>query len=439
MSTRTIQPPPRHAGARPSALARGRTMLDDPVVGNALIMVLTTLLMAGAGTTFWIVVARLAQPAEVGVASTLVTAAEALGFFAQLGLNVSLLRSMSHSTRPASDVTTASLVVALAGVALAVAYAGVVPSLSPGVARALDWSVVPVFALLVAATAVNQLTDSLFLALDRVRANLWVNGVLTGTVRMAVPFALAGAGAFRIFGVLGATSVLAAGASIAVILHRLPDRPSLRPSPGFGSARGLAAAGYVVNGLLITPQLVLPLIVINTMGAALNAVFFISFQVANLLNHAVYTVGNAMYAEAERTTAAPRAVTRRGARTMAAAVVLGAGTVVLAAPLLLAVFGARYADAGAPALRLLALGASGVALNYWAAMRLRLTASGRTMVLAQLISTGLTLAGVAWGAPHGLTGVALGWWLGQSAGGAIALLLTRLAQDRSPYDRKVHG
>ncbi|MGZ4475513.1 MAG: lipopolysaccharide biosynthesis protein [Nocardioides sp.] len=438
MSVGTLPSGPRHSAVRPSPIGRARAVLDDPVVGNALIMVLTTLLMAGAGTLFWIVVARLAQPAEVGVASTLVSAAEALAFFAQLGLNVSLLRSMSHSTRPASDVATAGLIVALAGVALALAYAALVPSLSPGVARALGWTAAPVFALLVAATAVNQLTDSLFLAVDRVRANLWVNGVLTGGVRMALPFTLAGAGAFHIFGVLGATSVLAAGASVAVILRRLPDRPSLRPSPGFGSARGLAASGYVVNGLLITPQLVLPLVVINTMGAALNAVFFISFQVANLLNHAVYTVGNAMYAEAERNTAEQRAITQRGARTMTAAVVLGAGVVVLAAPLLLAVFGAQYADSGVGALRLLALGASGVGLNYWAAMRLRLIATGRAMVLAQLISTGLTLTGVAWGAQHGLTGVALGWWLGQSAGGAISLLLTRLAH-ATTYDKEVHG
>ena len=60
--------------------------------------------MAGGGALFWVIAARLASPEDVGLAGSLVAAADSLALFAQLGLNIAMLRTMPTSSRKAADV-----------------------------------------------------------------------------------------------------------------------------------------------------------------------------------------------------------------------------------------------------------------------------------------------------------------------------------------------
>ena len=54
--------------------------------------------MAGGGAVFWVIAARLATPEDVGLAGSLVAAADSLALFAQLGLNIALLRPCRPAT-----------------------------------------------------------------------------------------------------------------------------------------------------------------------------------------------------------------------------------------------------------------------------------------------------------------------------------------------------
>ena len=87
--------------------------------------------MAGGGALFWVIAARLATPEEVGLAGPLVAAADSLALFAQLGLNIALLKTMPTSTHKAADVATASLIVLTAGVVFALVYSLLLPLTSP--------------------------------------------------------------------------------------------------------------------------------------------------------------------------------------------------------------------------------------------------------------------------------------------------------------------
>ena len=90
-------------------IAKLRAARSDQLLANSALIFLTTVLMAGGGALFWVIAARLATPEEVGLAGSLVAAADSLALFAQLGLNIAILRTMPTSDRKAADVLTASL------------------------------------------------------------------------------------------------------------------------------------------------------------------------------------------------------------------------------------------------------------------------------------------------------------------------------------------
>ena len=409
-----------------NAIDRLRTSLRDPLIRNSALMLATTLTMALVGSVFWVLAARFASRTAVGLGSSLVTTAEALAIFALLGLDVSVLRTMPRSDRRASDALIAGGIVAATGGVLALGYGLLLPVIAPDLAHIVSrpW-LLPLFVLLVAGTALNQLTDSMFLAINRVVTNFWVNGLLMSAVKLGLPFALVGAGGFAVFGAVGGSALLAAVVSMWAILRYLPDRPSLRPSTAFRRTGRFAGAGYLSHVLYITPQLVFPVLIINAQGAAASAVFFVSFQIVTLLNHGVYTISSSMFAEVSRDSQRLEAIVRKAGRTIAVIAVGGIAILVAAAPILLAVFGPDYSHGGTTTLRILALGTIGVALNYWSAVRLRIAHHLRAMIGVQLFSTVLMIALAAAAAPHGIEYVAGAWGIGQLVGGIVGYVVSR--------------
>jgi O-antigen/teichoic acid export membrane protein len=395
------------------------------LLSNSLLVFATTILMAGAGAAFWVIAARLAEPDEVGLAGSLVAAGDALALFAQLGLNIAIVRILPGSSRKAADVVTAAMVVVTAGAFFALVYALLLPVVSPRLADVLTSPVtIAAYAVLVGATALNVLTDSVFLAIDRVWSFLRLNGVLLGVLKCGLPFLLAGAGAFGLYSSIGVAVAVCALASLWVVLRHLPGPRRPRPSPELLANRGFAAAGYVTYVLTVLPLLVFPLVVVNALGSAQAGAYFIAFQVAMLLNAVVLAVGNATYAECERATTGRHALVRRGGLLLVGGAVAGCAVMVLAAPYLLAIFGEHYVDEGTTTLRVLALACVGAAFNYWGILRLRLAANLVAMIGVQLISTIVMLALALSLADRGTVWVAAAWGIGHTVGGVLGYLIT---------------
>lgn len=395
------------------------------LMSNSLLVFVTTMLMAGAGAVFWVIAARLATPQDVGLAGSLVAAGDSLALFAQLGLNIAIVRTLPTSSRKAADVVTSALVVLSAGAVFAIGYALLLPVTSPRLADVLSSPpAIVLYGVLVAATALNVLTDSVFLAIDRVWSFLRLNGVLMGVLKCSLPFALAGAGAFGLYSSVGLAVAACGFASLWVIVRHVPGPRRPRPSPELLANRGFAAAGYVTYVLTVLPLLVFPLIVVNALGSAQAGAYFISFQVAALLNAVVLAVANLAYAEVERTRTGRHAVVRRSGLLLLGGAVLGCLAMVALAPYFLAIFGSHYVDEGTATLRVLSLACIGAAFNYWGMLRLRLAAHLPAMIGTQVVSTAVMLVLAITLAPHGTVWVGAAWGIGHAVGGLLGWLAT---------------
>ena len=328
-------------------IAKLRAARSDTLIANSALIFLTTVLMAGGGAVFWVIAARLASPEDVGLAGSLVAAADSLALFAQLGLNIAILKTMPISDRKAADVTTAAVVVTVAGAGFALIYCLLLPITSPSLTSVLGSpAAIAVYCVLVGATALNVLSDSVFLAINRVRDYLRLNGILLGVVKCTLPFAIAGVGAMGLYGSVGGAIALCAVASLWVIYRHLPGRPSLSPSRTLLDARRFAGAGYVTYVLTVLPLLVFPLLVINALGADDGAAYFISFQIVTLLHAVVLAVANAGYAESERAPHGRRHLVRKSGMTLMVCSLVGAIVMFPLAPYFLQIFGDHYVDRG---------------------------------------------------------------------------------------------
>ena len=402
------------------------SLRGDPMMMNSALMFLTTLLMAGGGALFWVVAARVQTPENVGLAGSLVSAGDAIALFAQLGLNIALLRVMPTSERRAADIATASCVVVAAGATFALAYALLLPLTSPRLHDVLasPWAIA-LFCLLVSMTALNVLTDSAFLSINRVWSYLWLNGVLLGVAKVSLPFLLGGAGALGLYGSVGGAVALCALASLVVLFIHVPGSRRPSPSPQLREARHFAGAGYVTYVLNVLPQMVIPLLIINAVGPADSAVFFVSTQIVMLQSAVILAVGNSMYAESERTPHRRLEVLRRGGLMIGAVALGGVVVVQVLAPYFLQIFGDHYVEEGTTTLRVLALSALAFGFNYWSAMRLRMAHHLTAMMTVQLSCTVLVLVGAYLAAPHGTVWVAVAWGAGQLVGGTIGYIVSR--------------
>ena len=395
------------------------------LMSNSLLVFVTTMLMAGAGAVFWVIAARLASPQDVGLAGSLVAAGDSLALFAQLGLNIAIVRTLPASSRKAADIVTSVLVVLTAGALFALVYSLLLPVTSPRLADVLSSPLtIGLYAVLVAVTALNVLTDSIFLAIDRVWSFLRLNGVLMGALKVGLPFLLAGAGAFGLYGSIGLAVGVCGVASVFAILRYVPGPRTPRPSPQQLANSGFAAAGYVTYVLTVLPLLVFPLIVVNALGSAQAGAYFISFQVAALLNAVVLAVANLSYAEVERAQTGRHAVVRRSGLLLLGGAVLGCAAMVVLAPYFLAIFGSHYVDEGTATLRVLALACVGAAFNYWGMLRLRLAAHLAAMIGVQVISTVVMLVLAIVLAPHGTVWVGAAWGIGHAVGGLLGYVAT---------------
>ena len=407
----------------------GTERSPDKVLRNSFFLMVSTLLMAGLGFVFWVLVARLYSPAEVGLGTSLIAASTLIGYVSQLGLNNTLVRFRALGAAHSGQVTQYCLLVGLVACVVASLYlfglqwyGRKLLFIDTHPAQALA------FVLFCSCNALALLTDAIFIAERKTEYTVVTDGLVQSLTKVALPAALVGLGAF---GILAATGVgYAAGivAAFFLMYWKLGLRPRLRVrGTGLVEQIGFSLATYASSLLNLVPLLVLALIVLQQRGEAQAAFFFVAFQIATVLNSVSYSIGEALFAEASNDLSRFGHLLRRSALLMgvsqipaAAAVALGAGTV-------LRLFGAQYAAQGRTLLIVLACGSVAVGLYTWASYALKVARRLKHLVIGNVVYAVVIIGLAAVWAPRGLAWLGWAWTLGNLAAGvycAIALAVT---------------
>ncbi|MFI8106668.1 lipopolysaccharide biosynthesis protein [Streptomyces sp. NPDC086023] len=415
------------ASARPAGRGAPRT---DQLTRSSFFLMASSLVMATLGFVFWIIVARLYSPAQVGLATTLISATELIAFFSLFGLNSTLIRFLAPDGARNAQITTSVLLVTGAACVLASGYLFGLRwyGRSLSFVRA-DLLLSAAFVAFCVFAALNQLTDAVFIGARLPQYNLLVDGGVQGLTKITLPLLLVGAGSYGIVAASGGACAAAVLASFFLLWRKAGFRFDVRlrraPKP---AQAGFSAASYAFSALTLVPILVTPLIALHWLGPAAAGYYFVAFQIANLLNTLSDNVGEALLAEVSHDGARFSEMLRRSAVILAAVQIPASVVLVAAAGLVLRLFGTAYADHAQGPLIVLTLGALAVSLRTWASFGLKLAGSLRHLVLSGVVLTAVTVGlAVAW-APRGLLWIGWAWLAGNLASGvygSLALLAAR--------------
>jgi O-antigen/teichoic acid export membrane protein len=414
---------PRAAAASLTARAAARARV--PLYRNALVLLGNSGFTAALGFVFWALAARLYPPAEVGLASAAIASAIFMATITQFGLPLALVRlsPMAGADR-AALTTTVVVLVAVAG-----AVAGGIFIVGIGLWAPALGSVAPLpvlaaaFVTLAGGTGASTVLVYVAVGARDTRPAL-AGGVTQGVVKCVLVLVFALAATRSGFAVVLAWLL---GTAAAVLLQGWALRAYIAPRVDLhllrlGSFLRYSAGNYVGDLLWAAPGLLFPLLVVSLLGAEANAFFYVSWAIASLLVAIPTAVASSLLAEGTHAFDEAAEHLRRAMALTLALIVPAIVVCWVGAPLLLTLFGARYAAEGDDTLRLLSLAALPVSLNLLFLTKARvdramtrilgitLAAGGGALVLGALLALG-----------YGAVGIALAYLAVNSA---VALVLT---------------
>lgn len=393
----------------------------------------STVIMAGLGFLFWVLVARFYSPGQVGLATSLISATSMIAYLSLFGLNSTLIRFPAPDFARNAQISQSIAVVGVIACAAAGLYLLGVPWYAPRLLFVRDHVLLALgFVLFCLCAALNQLTDAVFIGFRQPEFNVLIDGAVQGLTKLALPVSLAGFGAAGIVGASGSGFAAAVAAALLLMRRRLGFRFDFRTrGTRLLKEFGYSVSSYVSSLLNLAPLMVVPLIVLADLGAEQTGYYFMAFQISSLLTALSYSVGQALFAEASYDESRFTFLLKRSAAIIAGTQIPAAAVVAAGSRLLLGMFGGQYADRAAPLLTVLACGSVAVGLNAWASFALKIAKSMTHLIMSNVVYSVVTIGLAALWAPRGLVWLGWAWGAGNLASGlyaGAALLTVRSAR-----------
>lgn len=412
-----------HGVARRWALGFARTR-RLPIYRSSYALILTTGANALLGLLFWVAAARLYSPDVVGLGAGGISALQLVASVGWVGLQFTLMRyvPVAGSRRRRLVALTYATGVGAALVAAVVFTTGFAHELRvPYVAGgALSTGT---FWIAVAVWVVFSLQDAVLLGIRRtflVPVENSVYGLLKLILLVALssiddPWTFLGAW-------VGGTGVLVVAVN-ALLFRRLltGDRSRSRLPTGRGIAR-FSAGHTVVAVTAWLPDLLVPLLVLRYLNHAANAYYYAAWTVGFSTRLLAGNIANAMTVEGAYGDGSIRELVRPVIHLCLTIVLPVMGVLLLAAPLVLQVFGPRYAHAAAPLLRLFAISlvpyTIATLVVAFDRLRERFGAALAITGVGTLTTIGLDFILIP---ADGISGAGVAWLCGQAAAAVVAV------------------
>lgn len=383
---------------------------------NATLLVASTAIMSVLGFGFWLFVARLYTPAEIGIASALIGITTLITNLSMLGMNSGLIRFLPKSNDQSRDINAALALVGVTAMIAGTIYIVAAPFFGGAVADELHsplwW---PVFIILMAINALNSLTDNVFIANRHAEYHTIVYAVF-GVIKLILPIFFVAWGALGIFGSYAFAVVISMGMSIIFMRKMIGYSIFHRPNwQLLTMVKKYAFHNYIGTILAALPAQIVPTIIVTKIGAAEAAYFSMAWMIANLLYVIPSAFAQSLLAESSHDDESHTAHLRHAALFMAGIVTPMVIVAVLAAPYVLLIFGHNYASGSTTVFQIMAVTTIFVALNalFMTSFNVKKTTWG--LVIAQAVQAVVTIGALQPLMGYGLPGIGMAFLLGNAA------------------------
>lgn len=342
---------------------RVRALRRDALVRNSVLLLMSTVVVAAGGFVFWQIAARLFTPADVGRTSALITASALIANLALLGMQNSVIRFLHDWADRDTTMNSAVTVVTIASVAGAAVFVAGVDWFAPELGMLHRPANAALFVVFTASLALTLLNDNVFIALQR-SGHVAGRNTATVALRLGLPFACAGMGAFGLFTAYQSAATLALLVYLVVLQRELGLKTRLRLDRArIATMWRYSAGNYVATVLLLLPPLVMPNLVTSTLGPEQAAYYYIASLIAGVLTFVPQATARSFFAQASVDPAGLHGSLRRVLLLTAGAQVPALLVIIAAGPFVLALFGPAYAHAY-PLLVVLSVGAALASVGF---------------------------------------------------------------------------
>ena len=396
-----------------------------------------------AGFVFWTMVTRFYGTDDVGLGSAAFSSLTLLAMLSHLGLGLGLVRFLPDSGKEgphlANAVFTSS---ALVAAGLSIAFLVGLPLWAPRLDFLREQPLYAIaFIAFVVATTLSIVQTHTFMAVLKAKYIFVQAVVITGSRVVLLALMATFFGPFGIVASLGVAMVLGAVIGVLLLVKAWPGYQP-RAVVDWTSVSSLApfsAGNYVADFLIVLPSLVLPLVVIGSLGSTEGAYFYMSWLLGHLLILSSSYLGLSLFAAGSNDPSNLRSLSRSAlviALTVAATGGLG---LLLLSDKVLLVFGDNYATEGASLLRLVALAAvpAAVVNVYLGSLRVMERIS-ELLVISGLVSVTTLVLSIALLPVMGLTGAGIGVGVGQGLG-LVVVLSRLLATQEGTAPQRIRG
>ena len=387
--------------------------LRDPLLKNSIFIMLTSITSAGFGFIFWMLAAKLYPAGDVGIATALISSMALLVLLSRFGLDFSIIRFFPGANKSRIFSTSALITTSFAVIFGAVFIAGV-DIISPELGLLKSPQNAALFLIFLAASSVTALTAISFIAIRKAAFQFLQSIVVGSRILFLIP--LIALGAIGIFGAVGISFVLALAAAL-VLLVRSGVRPGLVIDSGFlGEAFHFSAGNYLAGLFVAAPNMILPIMVLNVLGAEQAAYYYIAFAIASLLFMIPNAISMSLFVEGSHGEALKRTVIK-SLFAVFSLMIPAAVMLYVSGGWVLSLIDADYAAGGIGVLRVMVLASLFVGVNYvyFAIKRVQKDVKG-IVVLTGLVFGLLIGLGYVFMVMFGVVGVGYAWLVANGVG-----------------------
>jgi len=255
---------------------------------NAIYLLLNSAAVAVLGFVFWILATRFYSTEEVGLASATIATASFLATLSTLGLGYGIIRFLPNSGQKSYALVNSCLIIGgLVAIVVSLIFLAGLNLWSPALVFLRQSPLAfGSFVVLVVAWALTLLLQNVFVAQKRADFAL-LGSIIHGVTKLAMVIPLA---AFLYAS--GIFTSWAMGWTLLLVISLLFFLPRLQSGyhPSFTIKREVineiaqfSLANYITTLIAAMPVFILPLMIVNLLGAEQNAYYYIAYAIATAL------------------------------------------------------------------------------------------------------------------------------------------------------------
>lgn len=271
-----------------------RQQLQDPFYKNSFYILVTSIISSLIGFIFWFLAAKYYDANTVGLCTAMVSSVNLIALVAFLGFDQSIIRFFPDKNKN-NVLTTSFYVILTATIIIGVIYLLGLPFWAPNlgfILRNLDFFLI--FILLLFSVPLVVIIGNAFLAVKKGEYYFIQNLILI--TRLLLLLLLVSYGMIGLFLSFSLPYLIAVLSSI-YILYRYGFRRGRFDREFLDDSIHFSAGNYLSSMFSQAAAFILPLMILNLLGADNAAYFYISFSIATLLMVIPASLGTSLFVE----------------------------------------------------------------------------------------------------------------------------------------------